>query len=215
MQVKSDIEYEAYQDSVGKVMYMEYQLEKTYQDSIKQANKFKVRNVFKYPAKLISYPFKLIWRVCSMRKVQEYGSTGLWFASRFYDAKADAAVFGKGTMYHGTRDKWHAYKNLSLLCTIGSFTLRGLGMGQGNLDPKNEFRRFTFGEMPLSWLIWQNSYDLHRYDKICDYRPAYNEHRFMLPFFGADRYAQINKPEVLGAIDFGILMFGSYNLIAR
>ncbi len=68
MEVMSDAEWTAKQDSIGKAMFQEYQAEKAKQDSIKQVRKDKAIQVVTMPfrftwyvVKTIAYPFRKIW----------------------------------------------------------------------------------------------------------------------------------------------------------
>lgn len=128
------------------------------------------------------------------------------------DGARDAMVF-KGAPLH---PKWHGVKNASeFFITVGA-GLKGIGAGkaliEGNfyLYVKKEVLRFMFGSGPLMWVIWQDIvYDYVKYDKMFDYRPAYNKHRYMLPFFGNDKYADwINEPYIYGGIDAALITGG-------
>ena len=163
---------------------------------------------------VIKYPIKLTWKIASNKHVQKYGSTALWIASRYYDAKADACVFaGESNIYGAEKNHWHKYKNTALLCSMASMGLKGIGIGQGNLKPKETAYRFIFSEAPISWLVWQETYRYTRRGKHFDYTPAHNSHRFMIPFFGKDRYLKFKSEDAYLFADLLIFNIGLSGLI--
>ena len=163
---------------------------------------------------VIKYPLKFTWKIASNEYVQKYGSTVLFILSRHYDAKADACVFaGSSSVYGADKGKWHAYKNSALILSMASMGLKGIGIGQGNLKPKETLYRFIFGEAPLSWLVWQETYRYTRRGKHFDYTPAHNEHRFMIPFFGKDRYLKFKTAEQYLFADVFIFNVGLSGLV--
>ena len=151
------------------------------------------------------------WKVLSNEHVQKWGSTALFFASRYYDAMADGVIFSENP-YNAKKERWHLYKNKAIFFTMASVGLKGLGVGQDNFTLEETTKRFIFGECPIAWNIWQWKYHHIKYNNAFDYSQEHNSHRYMIPFFDKDRYIKL-KPYQMVSIDLISLSSGIYGLI--
>jgi len=150
-------------------------------------------------------------RAVKNKTVQKWGSTTALVVYVCLDAARDAVDHNGGNI---NPKYWHAYKNGSIIALCTSAGLKAVGYGQGHFTLTELTKRFIFGEAPIVWIIWQDiAYDYLKYRRIFDYREGiYNDHRFMLPFFGKDRYYSPKKYQMI-TVDGILISAGIYGLI--
>jgi len=159
-----------------------------------------VKNLVKAPAKAVRN-----------RQVQKWGSTVCLLTYVCLDAARDAVDHNGGNV---NPKYWHAYKNGSIIAGWGCIGLKAIGYGQGHSSLRRLLKRFLFGELPIAWVVWQDiAYDYTKYKRVFDYRPEYNRHRFMLPFFGKDRYMPPPSPWLMGVVDVALVVGGTYGIV--
>ena len=149
---------------------------------------------------ILKYPYKLLIN----RHFQKWTSTVLFVWSRYDDSTADAVRFNPKAKHYGADyNKWHGYKNDALIKLCLASGLKGMSIGMGYTTIAKEAKRFIFGEVGVSWIVWQLRKHYVISGNAFDFRKDYNEHLFVLPWFGDDRYVGVSGWKV-GMIYSGI-----------
>ena len=152
--------------------------------------------------------------VVSNQHVQKYGSALAFMGYVYYDATGDAVIFNHRNEYRtygANYNNWHSYKNTARICLIAAASLKGLEVGQNHNSMWTVGKRSLYEAM-LAWDVWQWRKHYVMSGNAFDYRESQNQHLFVLPFMGRDRYLGLTGWKI-GAFQFTIGTLGIYGFI--
>lgn len=158
--------------------------------------------------------------VLNNQHFQKYTSAACFWAYAYYDATADAVLFQNRNqmiwgeeyypIYGAKYEQWHGYKNYARGFLVTSAVLKGMEIAT-NTDIKYIGMR-ALSESLIAWDIWQWRKHYVQSGNAFDYSSQSNQHLFVIPFLGNDRYIGMSGGAI-GGIQLTIGLLGLYGFI--